>query len=232
MDHNIVVRQHLTERYLLGELTPEARDEFEEHFFDCTECALDVHAGALFVDTSKTIPADLQKVFTSEHGRGSEKPGWLARLREVWLRPVIVMPALAILLAVIGYQNLMVFPKLQQAQNSPQLLSTAQLNIGIYGSEAQIITKRADEDFSLFVRVTPDGDYSHFIAELFNPDGKREWSLMIPEAAAKDPLLVRIPGAKLKAGTYNLVVHGITTNDKSTDVGQASFELHIQSESK
>ena len=24
---------------------PQARDEFEEHFFDCQDCALDVHSG-------------------------------------------------------------------------------------------------------------------------------------------------------------------------------------------
>ena len=31
MDHDTVVRQKLTERYLLNELDPEARDNFEEH---------------------------------------------------------------------------------------------------------------------------------------------------------------------------------------------------------
>jgi len=33
MDHDAVVRQKMTERYLLGELDSETRDEFEEHFF-------------------------------------------------------------------------------------------------------------------------------------------------------------------------------------------------------
>jgi len=31
MDHEVVVRQKLTERYLLNELGPVERDEFEEH---------------------------------------------------------------------------------------------------------------------------------------------------------------------------------------------------------
>ena len=58
MDHDVVVRQKLTERYLLDELDPPARDEFEEHFFDCKECALDVRAGALFVEQSKVVLAE------------------------------------------------------------------------------------------------------------------------------------------------------------------------------
>ena len=46
MDHEVVVRQKLTERYLLGELDGQAREEFEEHYFDCPDCAVDVHAAA------------------------------------------------------------------------------------------------------------------------------------------------------------------------------------------
>jgi len=41
------------EKYLLEELTPELRDEFEEHFFDCQECALDVQATAAFMAAAR-----------------------------------------------------------------------------------------------------------------------------------------------------------------------------------
>ncbi len=58
MDHDLVVRQKMTERYLLDELDPEVRDAFEGHFFDCPDCALDVHAGALFVEQGKTLLAE------------------------------------------------------------------------------------------------------------------------------------------------------------------------------
>src|ERR1700675_2005714 len=58
MDHDMVVRQKMTERYLLGELDSAARDEFEEHFFDCRDCALDVHAASLFVEQSKLALAE------------------------------------------------------------------------------------------------------------------------------------------------------------------------------
>jgi len=50
MDHTAVVRDKMTERYLLNELDSDLRDQFEEHYFDCQECALDVSAGAQFVE--------------------------------------------------------------------------------------------------------------------------------------------------------------------------------------
>src|ERR1700751_6014258 len=57
MDHEEAVRQNATERYLLDELDPELRDQFEEHLFDCQDCALDVRAGAMFVEQTKVILA-------------------------------------------------------------------------------------------------------------------------------------------------------------------------------
>ena len=58
MDHTAVVRQKMTERYLLDELDSEVRDEFEEHYFDCPECAQDIRAGAQFVAHSKIVLAE------------------------------------------------------------------------------------------------------------------------------------------------------------------------------
>ncbi len=55
MDHNEALRLHAVEKYVLGELPPSLRDEFEEHFFECQECALDVNAAAEFVDNVRAV---------------------------------------------------------------------------------------------------------------------------------------------------------------------------------
>ena len=55
MDHNEALRLHAVEKYVLGELPPSLRDEFEEHFFECQECALDVRAAAEFVDNVRAV---------------------------------------------------------------------------------------------------------------------------------------------------------------------------------
>ncbi len=49
MDHSEAVTKKMAESYLLEELTPEQRDAFEEHYFDCPECAKDVKAAAMLV---------------------------------------------------------------------------------------------------------------------------------------------------------------------------------------
>ena len=231
MDHDMVVRQKMTERYLLDELDPAARDEFEEHFFDCKDCAVDVRAGALFVEQSKVVLAEKPEPVAAGLPATAAVPaksGWLA-----WLRPAVVVPVMVMLLAVIGYQNLVIYPQLQQALNSPQVLPWASVNVGTYGSEGPVITTRRGEGFLLFVRIPPENGYSHYTAELYNPGGKLEWSLTIPvasgkEISAQDQWPVQVPGANREAGSYTLTVRGVTAAGESKDIGHTSFELQIQ----
>jgi hypothetical protein len=53
MDHNQSTNLMAVEKYLLEELTPDVRDEFEEHFFDCEECATDLQATAAFMAAAR-----------------------------------------------------------------------------------------------------------------------------------------------------------------------------------
>src|SRR5712692_11891551 len=98
MDHNEAIQLMLAEKYLLDELSPESRDQFEEHFFGCTECALDLRAGAMLVEQMKEVlseplPGNQVRVPAGV----PRKSGWVA-----WLRPAFVLPVLGVLLALIG----------------------------------------------------------------------------------------------------------------------------------
>jgi len=223
MDHEGVVRQKLTERYLLGELDDQARQEFEEHYFDCPDCALDVRAGALFVEQSKVVLAEKpQPASAVVPATTPAKPGWFA-----WLRPAFAVPVMAVLLAVVGYQNLVTYPRLQQAVNRPRVLPFALVNVGTWGSAGQVIQIRPGEGFLLFVRIPPGGDYTEYVADLHNPAGKLEWSLSIPASSTQDQWPMQVPGAQREAGSYILVVRGIAAAGESKEVGRASFELQI-----
>jgi hypothetical protein len=226
MDHEMVVQQKTTERYLLNELDSESREEFEEHFFDCPECAFDVRLGCTFVDRTKSV---LGKISVAETAASSIRTatrvdrGWLS-----WLRPVFAAPALALLLLVVGYQNLVTYPRLQRSLSRPQVLPWAPVNIGTWGSGHALITASPGQGFLLFVRIPPEGGYSHYTANLYNPAGKMEWSLTIPAIAGQDQWPVQIPGSNREAGTYTMAVRGVTAAGESKEVGRTSFELKIQ----
>lgn len=226
IDHEMVVREKFAEKYLLNELNSEVRDEFEEHFFDCPECSFDIRAGSAFVDQSKIILSEKKKG-TSEAVPAlvvpPPKPRWFAIFR-----PVFAVPVFALLIATIGYQNLVTYPRLKGALNQTHVLPWASVNVGTYGSEGTTITTRPGEDFLLFVRIPPDGSYARYMAELYNSAGKLEWSFTIPGSTTQDQWPVQISGSNRKAGSYTLAVRGVTTAGETKEIGRSSFELQIQ----
>lgn len=221
MDHTAVVRDKMTERYLLNELESEMRDEFEEHYFDCPECALDVRVAHQFVEESKVVLAEEpEPVFVRAASRPEPaRPGWFA-----WLRPAFAAPALALLLAVAGYQNLRLRSELRQ----PQILPAVSVNVGTWGGGGTPTSIPEGQGLLLFVRIPPDGAYARYTAELYNPSGKLQGSFTIVPTAGQDQWSVTVPRADREAGTYTMAVRGITAAGETKDLGNTSFQLQIQ----
>ncbi len=94
MDHKEAIQQMAAERYLLDEMTPELRESFEEHAFDCPECSLDLRAGAAFITVAK---AELPKLVDSSPtpSTPAQKPAIKKANWFMWLRPAFVIPAFA-----------------------------------------------------------------------------------------------------------------------------------------
>jgi hypothetical protein len=225
MDHEVVVREKMTEKYLLNELEPEVRDQFEEHFFGCQECALDVRAAAEFVERSKGVLAEERRAVPVP--AAAAKPAGLTWWQTA-LRPAFAVPVMAVLLAVVGYQNLVTLPHLALVANSPQVLRWASINVSTRGGTAPVIVTQPGKGFLLFVNIPPERGYARYTADLYNPAGKLEWTLTIPADSANDALALQVPGANRAAGTYTLAVRGVTAAGETSELGHNSFELQIQ----
>jgi hypothetical protein len=224
MDHTAVVRQKMTERYLLDELDSKLRDEFEEHYFECQECARDISAGAQFVAQAKTVLVERSEpVAVRETPRPRPVAGWFA-----WLRPAFAAPALALLLAVVGYQNLVTYPRVQSELKRPRVLPAVSVNVGTWGAGGPSTMVPEGKGLLLFVRIPPDGAYARYSADLYSPSGKLEGAFTIEPAAGQDQWPVTVPAIHREAGRYTLAVHGITAGGERKDLGTTSFELQIQ----
>lgn len=222
MDHDAALQQQLTERYLLDELDPDLRDQFEEHLFDCQDCALDVRAAAAFVEQSKVVLSEPPSGGTPVPVP-APKPGWFA-----WLRPALAVPVMAVLLAVMAYQNLVQVPHLEQAANRPLALPYASLNVSTRGTVKTQVTPAPGDGFNLFLSIPPDPAYSTYTLQLYNPAGKLQWSLQIPAASPDDTRSIYIPGAGLEQGTYKLAVSGNPSSGQSSNLGTYPVDVQMQ----
>ncbi|MGA9552323.1 MAG: zf-HC2 domain-containing protein [Candidatus Sulfotelmatobacter sp.] len=222
MDHDEAVRHKTTEKYLLGELDPELKDQFEEHLFDCQDCALDVRAAAVFVEQSKAILSESAVTVPQRSTAAAPRAGWLA-----WFRPSFAVPVLALLLAVVGYQNLVTYPHLMQAANQPQVGPWASINVSTRGATPIVIKARRGEGFSLLINLPPEDGFASYAADLYNPAQKLEWSGPISSTTGDEGRQIYIPGRNHQPGTYTLVILGITSGE-SKEISRHSIDLQIQ----
>ena len=222
MDHSESVRLMAAEKYLLGELTPELQEQFEEHFFECQECALDVRAGAALVEHSKVVLAQPLAVSPAR----TPVPATANWFR--WFRPALIVPVLAALLIVVAYQNLVTYPQLKQLASSPQILPWASINVSTRGTNTIQISPRPGEGFHLLVNIPPDSRYSSYTFNLSSPSGRLEWSRTIPAASSDEARSIYVPGANQEQGIYKLAVHGNTAGGESSDLGHYSVEVQVQ----
>jgi len=224
MDHNEAVRQKATERYLLDELDPELRDQFEEHLFDCQDCALDLRAGAMFVEQSKVVLAEPAVQAAKEPSMAAAKPGWFT-----WFRPAFAVPVFALLLAVIGYQNFVTYPKLTATANQPQVGPWASVNVSTRAGVASTAIKaHTGEGFGLILNLPPEDGFASYTVELYNPAGKLEWSGPLSMGSADEGRQIYIPGRNRLPGTYTLVVQGVTSAGEHKEISRHSIDLQIQ----
>lgn len=224
MDHEEAVRQKATERYLLDELDPEVRDQFEDHLFDCEDCALDVRAAAMLVEQSKVILAEpISHPAVKEPVRAPVKAGWLA-----WLRPSLAVPVFAVLLAVIAYQNLVTYPKLTAAVQQPQIGPWASVNVSTRGTATIEIKTHPGEGFGLLVNLPPDSEFVSYAVELYNAAGKLEWSGPLSRGSTDQGSQIYIPGHNRLPGIYTLAVRGINAAGESKEIGRHSIDLQVQ----
>lgn len=224
MDHAEAIRLSATERYLMGELSPEQRDQFEEHFFGCVECAQDVRVGSVFVDQTKLVLAEHRElVALPKPSETHVSGGWLS-----WFRPAFAMPVLAALIAVIGYQNLVTYPQLRATLDRPQVVPWTAIHTRTRGSSTGSVSARQGGFFLLFVTIPPDASYKRYFADLYDPAGKLDFSLPLSAEAVDEAIPIQVPTANHEAGNYALALRGVDATGQSKELSRNPFVLQIE----
>jgi hypothetical protein len=207
MNHQDATQTMVVEKYVLNELTPELRAEFEEHYFECAECAMDLRATTAFLDAAK---AEFKAASAAKR-----LPVIVPKTRRPWLwRPSIVLPALAACLLFIVYQNTVVFPQLHQqiAQfNSPEVVpSVSLIGAGSRGGAIPSMTAPAGHPFVLLMDIPTQDRFSSYTCSLYSPTGKLAWQVHVSAQEAKDTISITVPAADSMDGKYSLHVQGNT----------------------
>lgn len=230
MDHNEAVRLQAVEKYVLGELPQNLRDEYEEHFFDCVECAADVKAAAAFVDISREV-LRTEREKLAEKKVAPAQSGWLR-----WFRPAVAVPVFAVLLLIIGYESFVAIPnaKDQAASGNAQVLfnSYPLRGVNTAGEEGRTLSIRSGEAFLLSFDFVPTQSFDSYICQLEDAQGNLVLRAKIAGGNANQEAHLPIPAGMLRPGKYVLAFYGDPgasgSIDPQKDAGRLPFIVEFR----
>ena len=222
-----------SERYLLGELTPELRDAYEEHMFGCTECANDARFGAAFIDHAKVVLPTLMPAPTlapvrqaCKDRRGEARLVRLAasRVRGAGLR----LPACA--------RRLSEPCRLSRARGlghgTPPVASGDGAAWRRPASGLTVVQADLVTGSTLNVPLPQNGcenaACASFRFDFYDSKGKLIWSRSILSApASDDTVTIWLPG-RIKDDSYKLAITGVSADGRSIPLQQQLFELRVK----
>ena len=223
LDHLKATKRNVADRYVLGELSQAQREEFEEHYFECVDCAEDVRAFLAISSNSRSVLVDVPDYEESAAGRVGTRMGWFQALRS-WRPPAVY--AMASALAMLGltvittYQSITLRTQLV-AQSVPQFA----LRPDARGDEGEI-------------SVQPSGNFLVLAADVPGVPRVVKWQihrvgsripLMNETAPAPPPgasLSILIPASKLGTGQYVLAVQPDGTSQETGSEILYRFRMH------
>jgi hypothetical protein len=201
MAHQEAENNMTVERYLLNELTEAERMRFEEHYFECVECADAVEAGQIFISGIRPVPDPVP---------------WWRKTMDFFSAPVAVPAwrmwilggAAAASLAVVAVQDF---------RPAAPLANTVLL--------AGETVKGPDEDKTYTLRTPSatvevallDVEFPYYRVDITrNSDGKTRSEIVpAPPKDSEHRLSVQMASKALGAGRFTVTVAGLSTREAS-----------------
>lgn len=203
MDHDTAVRTHSPERYILGDLAPGERDEFEYHLSDCPLCMEDLSAADAFAVNAKAV-------FKDAEAHASPTPArWFDFLRLRSLPALAFSGALNLaLLGFIGYGLLRLAPSFEKriaSLEAPGVAETYRVR-GVTRGASQMLTATKSSAY-VTLRLDLPKQYEKYEYAMNGPAGfKKAGSLPVPADAQE--LNLTIPVAGRDPGEYTIRFFG------------------------
>ncbi len=219
MTHDAAVRTLAAERYLLDEMSELERHEFEDHYFECQECASDLRSGASLATAARSAGTARSEI----PGAGNSiEPATVVKLRPRGVAAVVVPLAAAALFAIVaGYQAFVMMPALR-ARLAPRLVAPVILTPATRG-ETVVISPAGAAPLVLSLDVNLAPSSGELVYDVRREAGERVITGRVPVPLPGTPLLLFLAEAPA-AGTYVVSLRGV----EDADAGESSYRFTVR----
>lgn len=205
MDHSQAIGTQAAERYLLGELSASEAEDFEQHYFECTDCAEAVESGGVFIANARAV------LGRPSRPAQASPPAPRMPFRFLWLQPqwafALASAAVVAFAGIALYQGAIVIPRLEHLLENPVILPAIQLAGASRGGAAPIRVPRGTPFVPLSADIPPDVRSAQYRCVLTRA-GQNVFAVTGPAPVGAQPITVLVPAGKLSSGDYELTIFG------------------------
>ena len=228
MDHLEAKRLHAAEKYVLGELSADQHDAYEEHYFDCAECAEDVQATLTFVSAGREVFREEPVPVAVAPRSPAPRSRWTS-----WFRPMIAVPAMAVLLLAVGYYSRTSKPQIGVITAPGQTILSSP-SFGLRGgdrleNEKILVQVRGSDSVQLHFDFVPSQvqNSSSYTGELQDSASRVLLQFNIPPDRVNKEVNLIVPSGLLRPGDYTLTVFGHDASS-AAKVPVSKFSFAVQ----
>jgi hypothetical protein len=225
MDHNLATRIQAPTRYLLGELSLPEREDFEEHFFTCRECAEELRTGAMFAANARAVFRDQQHrptpVIAAAHPPDSRFWAWLRPSFQPALTAAFAIALVAVMLhdrRVISNLRVEVAQSTEESSSPVNVIHAAER-----GNDQSFTVPKTVSSFNVTFDILPADPADKDVpleARIDDSAGRTHSIIPLPSS---ESVTVRLPVSKYPAGSYTLILRHASPNAK--EVNRYRFSL-------
>ena len=218
MDHETAIRIQAAERYVLEEFPAEERGAFEEHFFECPECAEEVRSATIFA-------ANAAQALREERAKDTAKlksPDGGFR-RWFWF-PLAASAALNVaLLTGVGIERLK--PANASVAIEPQFYQTIAVTGASRGTQSAIPVVKGAQFLGVRFDLMAGQHFDSFEYQILDTNGgsRTEKSLPAPSGEYSE-LELAVPVKGLAPGDDVVVLRGKQSGNW-TEIGRRTIEI-------
>lgn len=217
IDHETATKDLMAERYLLGELTGEELDSYEEHLFSCQACFEQVKTGTELVSHLGQIGPDATDAV----------PGFVSRFFTSVMQPAAItaLTLFAVTLGIAIHQS-SIIAKLKGPK--PESRSTL-VGIAHGGSDVNLVKATKGVELSLNLEYASKPEFVSYQVEILSGSGKTLYSVALLENQAGTMASINMPVESLEPGQqYSMVVFGLKSDGTREEAGRSTFKLQFQ----
>ena len=222
MDHETAIQLEAAERYALGQLSPDERDSFEEHFFLCSVCAADVRELAALKANLRVVTGTRLKLASGKEELPTALPGFFSKIQRGGLLTSLALNAVLLLFAVYHFSS--TDPALSRLASTPQYLQEIPL-LGVVRSDTPV---REVQEGARLLLLTGylQNDVSAVSIEIRDQSGKVAYSdtTSPPPREPSNELHLSVPIAGLPPGDYQITVRGVQSGSPGL-IGESRVRL-------